>query len=149
MRVDHRTVASDGFMTNIHVVLLKLFAPVMDSAFSKVGRIPNQANYQIDKIDAEYFRNSTRFNIEDETKIRASKEEADEYFAQPSTGPPNFISDLFFMLNTFQHLGIVKTIGNRMRAEKVLGETEKELKRAEASRVDWEGVSFVLSYADF
>lgn len=38
MRVDHRTVASDGFMTNLQVVLLKLFAPVMDASFSKVSQ---------------------------------------------------------------------------------------------------------------
>jgi ubiquitin conjugation factor E4 B len=36
-RVDHRTISSDGFMTNLQVVLLKLFAPVMDGAFSKVS----------------------------------------------------------------------------------------------------------------
>ena len=37
MRVDTRTVSSDGFMTNLQVVLLKLFAPVMDGNFSKVS----------------------------------------------------------------------------------------------------------------
>ena len=36
IQVDHRTVSSDGFMTNLQVVLLKLFEPVMDAAFSKV-----------------------------------------------------------------------------------------------------------------
>jgi ubiquitin conjugation factor E4 B len=37
MRVDPRTVSSDGFMTNLQVVLLKLFEPVMDITFSKVS----------------------------------------------------------------------------------------------------------------
>jgi ubiquitin conjugation factor E4 B len=41
------------------------------------------------------------------------------------------------LLNAFQHLGLVKTIGNRGRAEKNISEIEKELKRAEASRADW------------
>jgi ubiquitin conjugation factor E4 B len=54
---------------------------------------------------------------------------------------PNFISDLFFLLNSFQHLGLVKTVGNRAAAEKNLSEIDKELKRTEASRGDWEGVS--------
>ncbi len=36
---------------------------------------------KIDKIDPEYFRNSKRIRIEDETKIRATKEDADVYFA--------------------------------------------------------------------
>jgi ubiquitin conjugation factor E4 B len=131
-------------MTNLQVVLLKLFAPVMDASFSKVGHA-STALIQIDKVDPDYYRNSTRFNITDETKVRASKEEADAHFAVPSTGPPNFISDLFFSLNTYHHLGLVKTISNRLRLEKSMSETEKELKRAEASRADWEGVSVLMT----
>jgi len=57
-------------MTNLQVVLLKLFEPVMDVAFSK-----------IDKVDPEYFKASKRIDITDETKIKATKEEADEYFS--------------------------------------------------------------------
>lgn len=37
MQVDYRTVSSDGFMLNIHAILLKLFEPVMDVQFSKVS----------------------------------------------------------------------------------------------------------------
>ena len=37
---------------------------------------------QIDKVDPEYFRTSKRIDIEEETKIRATKEEADNYFRQ-------------------------------------------------------------------
>jgi len=58
---------------------------------------------------------------------------------------PNFISDLFFLLNAYQHFGLVKTIGNRSTAERNLSDIEKELKRAEASRGDWQGVSHVAS----
>lgn len=54
---------------------------------------------------------------------------------------PNFISDLFFLLNAYQHFGLAKTIGNRTTAERNLSDIEKELKRAEASRADWQGVS--------
>lgn len=55
--------------------------------------------------------------------------------------PRNFISDLFFLVNAFQHLGLIKTIGSRVKAEKNISDFEKELKRAEASRADWAGVS--------
>jgi ubiquitin conjugation factor E4 B len=127
MRVDHRVVSSDGFMTNLQVVLLKLFEPVMDASFSK-----------IDKVDVEYYRTSKRIDVSDETKVRATKEDADAYYTGEEK-PANFITDLFFLLNAFQHLGLVKTIGNRLRAEKTIGELEKELKHAEASRGDWEG----------
>ncbi|KAK4689997.1 ubiquitin conjugation factor E4 B, partial [Tremellales sp. Uapishka_1] len=133
MRVDSRTVSSDGFMTNLQVVLLKLFEPVMDVQFSR-----------IDKIDPEFYRFTKRIDIEDETKIRATKEEADEYFGYGKDGmevdskpPTNFISDLFFLLNSFQHLGVTKTVGTRLKAEKNISEMEKELKRTEAARGDW------------
>lgn len=53
---------------------------------------------------------------------------------------PNFISDLFFLLNAFQHIGLNKTIGNRSTAERNLSDVEKQLKRTEASTGDWEGV---------
>jgi hypothetical protein len=53
---------------------------------------------------------------------------------------PNFISDLFFLLNAFQHIGLNKTIGNRTTAERNLSDVEKELKRTQASSGDWEGV---------
>ena len=64
---------------------------------------------------------------------------------------PKFISDLFFLLNAYQHFGLVKTIGNRSTAERNLSDIEKELKRAEASRGDWQGVrlsALVSSPAD-
>ncbi|CAD6576435.1 MAG: hypothetical protein TREMPRED_001677 [Tremellales sp. Tagirdzhanova-0007] len=133
MRVDPRTVSSDGFMTNLHVVLLKLFEPVMDINFSK-----------IDKVDPEYFRTSKRIRIDDETKIRGTKEEADSYLAKDGMDvdllpASNFISDLFFLINAFQHFGLIKTIGTRARAEKNISEMEKELKHTEASRGDWTG----------
>jgi ubiquitin conjugation factor E4 B len=58
---------------------------------------------------------------------------------------PNFISDIFFLLNAFQHLGLNKTISTRLKAEKNIHEIEKELKRAEASRGDWAGVRWTPS----
>nr|XP_019011039.1 ubiquitin-conjugation factor E4 B [Kwoniella pini CBS 10737]OCF49820.1 ubiquitin-conjugation factor E4 B [Kwoniella pini CBS 10737] len=130
MRVDPRTVSSDGYMTNLSVVLLKLFEPVMDAQFSK-----------IDKVDPAYYKYSKRVDITEETKIKGTKEEADDYFGsvmQVDT-KPNFISDLFFLTNAFVHLGIVKTVATRERAEKNMSEIEKELKRAESQRATWVG----------
>nr|XP_019046475.1 ubiquitin-conjugation factor E4 B [Kwoniella bestiolae CBS 10118]OCF25405.1 ubiquitin-conjugation factor E4 B [Kwoniella bestiolae CBS 10118] len=134
MRVDPRTVSSDGYMTNLAMVLLKLFEPVMDAQFSK-----------IDKVDPAYYKTSKRVDITEETKIKGTKEEADEYFgsAMEVDAKPNFISDLFFLTNAFVHLGVVKTIGTRSRAEKNMSEIEKELKRAVAQRSSWAGVTAI------
>ncbi|WWD17165.1 hypothetical protein CI109_101603 [Kwoniella shandongensis] len=100
-----------------------------------------RAGMRIDKVDSGYYKSSTRLNIEDETKIRGTKEEADEYFgnAMEVDAKPNFISDLFFLTNAFVHLGVVKTIATRTRAEKNISEMEKELKRMEATRGSWVG----------
>lgn len=153
MRVDPRTVSSDGYMINLQAVLLKLFEPVMDARFSK-----------IDKVDPAYYKSSKRIDISEETKIRGAKEEADAYFGSAMDGrlshyfnakvvglncflvdtKPNFISDLFFLLNSYLHLGVVKTISTRIRAEKNLSEMEKELKRVEASTGDWANVRNIL-----
>ena len=79
-------------MTNLHVVLLKLFEPVMDINFSKVCWISaNEYAYiflQIDKVDPEYFRASKRIRIDEETKIRGTKEEADSYLAKDGMDGP-------------------------------------------------------------
>lgn len=70
MRVDRRTVSSDGFMINTFSVLMGLAAPFMDLSFSK-----------IDKIDAEYFRKCRgRIDIKEVTKIHATGDEAKEYY---------------------------------------------------------------------
>ncbi|BEI85504.1 hypothetical protein CcaverHIS002_0509050 [Cutaneotrichosporon cavernicola] len=128
MRVDYRTVSTDGFMINIHAVLLKLFEPVMDVQFSK-----------IDKVDTDYYLHSDRLDISDETKIRATKEEADQYFdgAMNVDTKPNFISDLFYLLNSIFHLGLCKTIDTRSKAEKNIQQMEDELKKLEAGRAEW------------
>ncbi|WWC89190.1 uncharacterized protein L201_004108 [Kwoniella dendrophila CBS 6074] len=47
----------------------RLFEPVMDAQFSK-----------IDKVDISYYKISKRVDITEETKIKGTKEEADEYF---------------------------------------------------------------------
>ena len=93
-------------------------------------------------MDVDYFRKSTRLSIAEETKIRATKEEADAFFASPPTNSTavNFISDVFFLTCAFQHVGLGKTVNNRSDLEKRLGELEKEVQRIEADP-SWRNVS--------
>lgn len=127
-------------MINIHAVLLKLFEPVMDVQFSK-----------IDKVDTDYYLHSDRLDISDETKIRATKEEADQYFegAMKTDTKPNFISDLFYLLNSGFHLGLCKTIETRSKAEKNIQQLEDELKKLEARRGELANVSSLWYVADW
>lgn len=60
--------------------------------------------------------------------------------ATPGSSP--FISDIFFLLQSYQHLGLNKTLDNRDRAEKNVKEFKKDLKRLEAEKAGWQaGVS--------
>lgn len=89
---------------------------------------------QIDKVDPEYYRHSKRLDVSEETKIHAVKEEADEYFGKVMDvdSKPNFVSDVFYLLNHVHHLGTIKTIGTRTKLERNINDIEKELKRLEA-----------------
>lgn len=134
MRVDPKTVASDGFMVNLQAILLRLFEPVLDVTYSK-----------LDRIDEGYYTRTKRMDVTEETKIKATQSEYNEYRAKmeaagsqsatKTTSP--FISDLFFLLNAYQHFGINKTISNRERASKNIYEIRKDLRRLEAQRASW------------
>lgn len=79
MRVDRRTVASDGYMLNSLSVLIDFCVPFMDASFSK-----------IDKIDPEYLRKCKgRIDVSEMTKMHATQEEARDYYGQvqPDTSP--------------------------------------------------------------
>lgn len=58
---------------------------------------------------------------------------------------PNFISDLFFLLNAVHHLGLGKTVATRVKAERNISDMEKDLKHLESKREEWAGVSLPSS----
>ncbi len=92
-------------------------------------------------MDTQYYRKSKRIDIGDATRINATKEQVDQYLSNDvSFTPPNFISDVFFLLGSFQYLGMNKTITTRVKAEKNISDIEKELQRTEAARTSWAGV---------
>ncbi|KAJ9110282.1 hypothetical protein QFC19_001685 [Naganishia cerealis] len=134
MRVDPKTVASDGFMVNLQAILLRLFEPVLDVTYSK-----------LDRIDSGYYTRSKRVDVTEETKIKATQTEYNDYRAEVEAGgsattlksSSPFISDLFFLLNAYQHFGMNKTISNRERASKNIYEIRKDLRRLEAQRPSW------------
>ncbi|KAG8745833.1 hypothetical protein FRC10_006860 [Ceratobasidium sp. 414] len=122
--VDPQTVASDGFMINLQAVLLRFAEPFLDAKFSK-----------IDRIDPKYFAMSSRVNLAEETRLKATQEEASAWEKRVTEGgvvPQNFISDIFFLCAGFNHLGIVRTIGTHDEILKHLHEIDKWLETAEA-----------------
>jgi ubiquitin conjugation factor E4 B len=110
MQVEASSVASDSFMLNALVLLLRLAEPFMDSAYSKLGR-----------VDAHYFARSTLIDLGDETRVCATQDEARAWEAkvreeEKGAPPPNFVSDVFWLAGAVLHLGLLQT-GARLDAD--------------------------------
>ncbi|KAI9573523.1 ubiquitin elongating factor core-domain-containing protein [Boletus coccyginus] len=100
MQVDPQTVASDSFMVNLQNVLLRFAEPFIDSRYSKM-----------DRIDPLYFAVSNRIDVSEETRIKATSEEAGQW-AEANKGnaaTPNFISEIFYLCNAMGHYGYLRT----------------------------------------
>ncbi|CAE6469063.1 ubiquitin conjugation factor E4 B [Rhizoctonia solani] len=125
--VDPRTVASDGFMINLQAALLRFAEPFLDAKYSK-----------IDRIDAKYFAMTTRVNLVEETRLKATAEEVNAWekrVAKNGATPQNFISDIFFLCAGYNHLGVVRTIGTHGEILKHINEIDKWLETAQAVEV--------------
>ncbi|KIV89059.1 hypothetical protein, variant 1 [Exophiala mesophila] len=121
MRVDKKTVSSDGFMINVNVVLDKLCEPFIDARFSK-----------IDRVDIDYLRRNPRVDIKDETKINVDQDQSDSYFKTQAPGTNNFISELFFLTVASHQYGIEA-------ARNILKEMDRELKHMAKQLEQFEG----------
>ncbi|KIO29369.1 hypothetical protein M407DRAFT_70531 [Tulasnella calospora MUT 4182] len=129
MRIDPATVASDGYMINLQTVLLRLAEPFLDAKFSK-----------IDKVDPTFLAHSTRLDVSEETRIKATSDEAkafsDEVNQQFGSNPqaPNFISEVFYLTAAFNHYGFVRTLSTHDALEKSLQDIQDHLESVEADR---------------
>lgn len=123
MRVDFKTVSSDGFMVNVTNVLDQLCEPFMDARFSK-----------IDRIHIDYLRRSPRVDISDETKINADQKTADEFYTQRVDGSNNFISEVFFLTVAAHHYGAEAAQTRMSTLSKSAKRMEKDLQAFEADR---------------
>lgn len=94
---DFSKLASNAFMTNIAMVLIRLSLPFLDSSLTK-----------LDKIDPNYFQNThCLIDISEETRANATNAEANEYFeAHKIDKKPNFISDCFYLTLTYLQYGL-------------------------------------------
>lgn len=110
MRVDKKTVSSDGFMINVNTVLDMLCEPFMDATFSK-----------IDKVEIDYLRRGGRVDVRDETKLNADQNQSDAFYDQQLGGNNNFNSECFFLTVAAHHYG-------SEAARKMLKEMDRELK---------------------
>ncbi|GAA5952757.1 hypothetical protein JCM3765_002266 [Sporobolomyces pararoseus] len=131
MRVDPRTVSTEGFIINLHTVLLGLCEPFLDAGFTK-----------IDKIDPLYYKySSQRINVKEETKISATQQESDAYYtlSPEDTHPaPNFISETFFLTAQYLHIGTMHAIKEHKGISEQIRHMERQLRDMEADS-SWRG----------
>ncbi|KAG2129448.1 ubiquitin elongating factor core-domain-containing protein [Suillus clintonianus] len=101
MQVEPDTVASDSFMVNLQSVLLRFAGPFMDASYTKMNR-----------IDPYYFSVSTRIDLKEETRIKATSDEAAQWVEESKSkaATPHFISEIFYLCNALGHYGYIRTI---------------------------------------
>ncbi|WPG98285.1 ubiquitin conjugation factor e4 [Acrodontium crateriforme] len=123
MRVDYKTVSSDGFMVNVTHTLDQLCEPFMDASFTKVNR-----------IDVAYLRRKPRVDISDETKMNVDQKQADEFYAQEVEGSNNFISEVFFLTVAAHQYGTEAAQTRMSTLKESVKRDEKHLISVEAER---------------
>ncbi|KAF8903108.1 ubiquitin elongating factor core-domain-containing protein [Gymnopilus junonius] len=119
MQVDPTTVASDSFMLNMQAVLLRFCEPFMDASYTKM-----------DRIDPLYYARSTRITLGDETRIKATSEEAHQWEEQhkaPGGPAPNFVSDVFYLTVAMSHYGYLRSIQTYNDLAKHIEELQRHL----------------------
>ncbi|KAH7584201.1 Ubiquitin elongating factor core [Nakaseomyces glabratus] len=101
-RGDHANqnkLASNAFMTNITLILVKFSQPFLDVSYKK-----------IDKIDVNYFNTLNLYlDLSQETRLNSDFKEADEFYdrnKKDAEMKPNFISDCFFLTLTYLQYGL-------------------------------------------
>ena len=126
MRVDPKTVSSDGLMINVTAILDQLCDPFIDATFSK-----------IDRVDVNYLRRNPRVTIQDETKINADQKTSDSFYEDKVDGTNNFISEIFFLTVAAHHYGTEAANTQLEQKRKQVKYMEKELARYEAERAKY------------
>jgi len=138
MQVDPEAVSSDGFMTNITVVLDGLCEPFLDTTFSKVS-----------KIDVDYLRRNPRVEIKDETKLNADQNTSDSFYAKSADGTSNFISEVFFLTLAAHHYGTEALHSKMKTMGRHIDQLKSHLKDMEAERPKFVNVSPLSSRCEF
>lgn len=130
MRVNYKEVSSDGFMLNVTRVLDQLCEPFMDNSFSKM-----------DRINVDYFRQSPRIDIKEETKLNADQAASDEFYGNKLPGTPHFISDVFFLNLAAHHYGLEGCVARIKNLDREIDFYKKHVESMETERPKVQNVS--------
>ena len=110
--VDFAEVGTDAFFINLQRVCLKLTEPIIDVTRLFILK----RNYsKLHLIDLDYFKYTSRFSVEDDTKICCDADAYSKYVQNwksmnPDPKTPNFISDVFYLTLSAPHYGLMSCI---------------------------------------
>lgn len=122
-RGDHAAqnkLASNAFMSNITIVLVKFSQPFLDVSYKK-----------IDKIDVNFFNALNLFiDLSNETRLNSDFKEADQFYDDHrNDAKPNFISDCFFLTLAYLHYGIGGTLLYEEKLSPQIKRLEEEIEK--------------------
>lgn len=154
-------------MVNLQSVMLRFAEPFMDARYSKASLPPLTTDriltfkVQIDRIDPLYFARSSRIDVKEETRIKATSDEASAWVKENESpngsfqfifmslkkhwfawgaAPPNFISDIFYLTVAISHFGYLRTISNFEELGKHIEDLQRHLDMLNGDG-SWMGVS--------
>ncbi|KAJ3382168.1 hypothetical protein HDU84_004581 [Entophlyctis sp. JEL0112] len=130
MQVDRKTAGTDGFMFNVVKVCLRLCEPITDSAYSKIHLIEPfhflRPNPRLPQPPSTTMMNS------DDEQLAAQRA---QWLAQnSSTGPANFVTDVFVLTLGALHFGYMSSVRALLDVDKNITEAEREISRMRADR---------------
>ncbi|CAK8686773.1 unnamed protein product [Clavelina lepadiformis] len=127
MHLEDALVAKAGFMMNILICLQQLCVKV-----------------KVDKVDPLYiFYNTSRLDIQSETRIKATKDEASLWIEKNQSSwqqqNPNFPTECFFLTMHAHHLSIVPIARLFLRRQRGMSELRSMIEDLESSQSQWKG----------
>lgn len=121
LQANERLVAGDGFMLNVVCVLQHLCAKVKQ-----------------DKVDPEYLhRPNCRIDISEESRLKASSQEAKEYVEKQEEKESNFPTECWFLTLVAHHVGVLPIVRRYQRRLRALRELAKMVEDLEKSEPAW------------
>ncbi|GME72467.1 unnamed protein product [Ambrosiozyma monospora] len=121
---DPRKNASDSFMINLSLILVKFAQPFLATLNPKM----------LEKIDIHYLSQRNKLlDLTEETKINSTIQEYDENYTDDklTDKPLNFISDCFYLLLAYIHYGIGGIYISADRVKSGVKQLTEQLKKVE------------------
>ncbi|KAJ7863060.1 ubiquitin elongating factor core-domain-containing protein [Mycena olivaceomarginata] len=126
MQVEPETVATDSFMVNLQSILLRFAEPFMDANYTKM-----------DRIDPLFYARSKRIDLQDETRIKATSEEASKWGGR-TAGPQCILKTLQRHLDMLQGDGSWMGGPLQARTEQAINTVKVEMAKIRMQQLAFE-----------